>query len=362
MVPLAPSLRIRPAFRGIALTLILALPAIAPESDAGSPALSEMEKSAVIDGLAIQLRERYVDSGTDRKTLEAALRAKAKKGGYRALSGGEEFARALEADLREIGRDPHFRVDYFPDQVPPLPTSFVVTKEILDRQRVPAATGRNNGFTATSRLDGNVGYIEINGIFDADLIKDTTAAVMTFVMYTDALIIDLRAARGGEPNGIAHVLSYFLPERTLAFDMVSRTERTHYFTESWIPGPRYGANKPVFVLTSNETFSGGESLAYCLQAFKRARTVGERTRGGSTAAIPVKVSEHFVVGIPALATVVAATGGNWNNVGVIPDVEAPANKAQDVAYRLALEHIFATEQDPARHERIRSQLEKLGVK
>jgi retinol-binding protein 3 len=341
------------------LALLATLPLVALQAGAATSALSEKEKSEVIEGLALQLRSLYVESGADRKTLEGAIRAKAKRGGYRVLSTGPEFARELEVDLRMIGRDPHFRVDWYPDQVPPLPTSFIVTKESLDRQRAPAATGRKNGFPSVARLDGNVGYLEINDIFDADLIKETAAAAMTFVTHTDALIVDLRRARGGEPNGVAHVLSYFLTERTHAFDMVSLNERTHFVTDGWLPGPRYDASKPVFVLTSKDTFSGGESLAYCLQAFKRARVVGEKTTGGSTAAMPVKLSAHFSAGIPALATIVIATGGNWNNVGVIPDVEAPGEKARDVAYRLALEHILTIDSNPARQERIRALLQQI---
>jgi C-terminal processing protease CtpA/Prc len=87
--------------------------------------------------------------------------------------------------------------------------------------------------------------------------------------------------------------------------------------------------------------------------------VGEKTRGGSTAAMPVKVSEHFAAGIPAMATISAVTGSNWNNVGVIPDISAPADQAQDAAYRLALEHVLANERDPVRQERLRSRLETL---
>jgi hypothetical protein len=63
-----------------------------------------------------------------------------------------------------------------------------------------------------------------------------------------------------------------------------------------------------------------------------------------------------------MATISTATGTNWNNVGVIPDVEAAADGAQDAAYRLALEHVLANERNPARQERIRSRLQKLTPK
>lgn len=326
------------------LTLVL----VSLAATAAAAEVSEKERSQVIAGLFVQLRELYVDSGADGKTIEAAIRAQAKKGAYRNLTDGTAFARALETDLQTIGRDPHFRVSYSPGGVPPLPTSWEPTPERREEMRPVYATAYNNGFTSTSRLEGNIGYIDINAIPDTEYIKDTAAAVLTFVAHTDALILDLRRARGGEPRGIAYFLSYFLADHVRTFDMVTRAEKKSYFTETELPGPRYAATKPIFVLTSKDTFSGGEAVAYSLQMFKRARTVGEKTRGGSTAAMPVKVSDHFDVVIPAMATISAATGGNWNNIGVIPDVEASADRAQDVAYRLALEGVLANEKDPAR--------------
>lgn len=287
-------------------------------------------------------------------------RAQAKKGVYRDLDG-EAFARALQTDLREVGQDPHFSVSYFAAGVPPQPTSWEPTKERREELRETFAIG-NNGFTSVERLDGNIGYIDMYAIPDADFIKNTAAAAFAFVVRTDALILDLRRARGGEPNGIGYFLSYFLDERVHTFDMVSRTEKTSYFTEAELPGPRYGTSKPLFVLTSKDTFSGGEALAYSLQAFKRARTVGEKTRGGSTAAMPVKVSEHLVAGIPAMATISAASGGNWNHAGVIPDIEAPAEQARNVAYRLALEYALAKQRDPVLQDRIRTKLGTLPPK
>jgi peptidase S41-like protein len=342
------------------LFFALLLVSLVAEAGAATPPVSEKEKSQVIARLFVQLRELYVDSGADEKTIETGIRARVKTGVYRNLMDGEAFARALESDLQTIGRDPHFRVSYSPGGVPPLPTSWEPTPERRAELRPVYATAFNNGFTSTSRLDGNIGYVDINAIPDTEYIKDTAAAVLTFVTHTDALILDLRRARGGEPRGIAYFLSYFLGERVRTFDMVTRTEKKSYSTEAELPGPRYGANKPMFVLTSKDTFSGGEAVAYTLQGFKRARTVGEKTRGGSTAAMPVKVSDHFDVVIPAMATISAATGGNWNNVGVIPDVEVPADQAQDVAYRLALEQVLANEPDPARQERLRSRIKALS--
>ena len=49
----------------------------------------------------------------------------------------------------------------------------------------------------------------------------------------------------------------------------------------------------VFVLTNARTFSGGEEIAYNLQALKRAVVVGERTIGGAHHVDVYQVHPHF---------------------------------------------------------------------
>ena len=111
-------------------------------------------------------------------------------------------------------------------------------------------------------------------------------------------------------------------------------------TQSWtlphVPGARFGADKPVFVLTSTATFSGGEQLSYDLQRLGRATVVGEQTRGGAHARQGFRVHPHLEATIPVAVAVDPGSGGSWEQVGVTPDVIAPAADALDRALRLAL--------------------------
>jgi hypothetical protein len=93
----------------------------------------------------------------------------------------------------------------------------------------------------------------------------------------------------------------------------------------------YGEDKPVFVLTSQQTFSGGEELAYDLQSLQRAVLVGEVTGGGANPARGVPLGDSFVAGIPFAHPVNPFTNANWEGVGVQPDLAAPAERAFDVA-------------------------------
>ncbi|GAA1655938.1 hypothetical protein GCM10009733_061830 [Nonomuraea maheshkhaliensis] len=62
-----------------------------------------------------------------------------------------------------------------------------------------------------------------------------------------ALIVDLRGNRGGDPDTVAFVCSYLLDERTHLNTMYWRSgERTE---QSWslphVPGARFGGSKPL---------------------------------------------------------------------------------------------------------------------
>lgn len=100
-----------------------------------------------------------------------------------------------------------------------------------------------------------------------------------------------------------------------------------------------GKRKPVFVLTSKQTFSGGEELAYDIQSFKRGLILGEVTGGGANPGGVVSLSHHFIAFIPTRRPVNPVTGGYWEGVEVKPNVPAPADQALVTAERLAIDRL-----------------------
>ena len=326
-------------------------------------ALTEREKARVVDGALARIRETYVETDNIR-AIETSLRSKAATDQYRAAITPEAFATQLQEDLRRSSGDPHFRVTYIPGEIPPLPTGMQAPPETEAEHQTrlhAEAVARNNGFARVEHLEGNVGLVELTMVADPEMIAETAAASMSFVKDTSALILDLRRVRGGDPDGVAHMLSYFVEGRIHAFDLVAKKpqDTLRYFTDQTTRGPRYAAAKPVFVLTSGTTFSGGEALVDALHTWRHAKIIGERTQGGANAALPMKAADHFIVGVPFMKTVNVATGKNWNGVGIEPDVATPADKARDVAYVLALEHIVTTTKSDRWREQVRVLLQRL---
>jgi C-terminal processing protease CtpA/Prc len=124
-------------------------------------------------------------------------------------------------------------------------------------------------------------------------------------------------------------------------DMYSRD--TGKIEESWterdVRGTRFGGKKPVYVLTSKRTFSGGEEFAYDLQSLRRAKIVGETTGGGAHPVAPHPLDHSFVILVPWGRPINPITKKDWEGVGVVPDIAVSADAALDEAYQRALKDI-----------------------
>jgi tetratricopeptide (TPR) repeat protein len=92
---------------------------------------------------------------------------------------------------------------------------------------------------------------------------------------------------------------------------------------------------PVFILTSDRTFSAAESFAYDMKVRKRATIIGDSTRGGAHSVDLYKIDDQFEIYISTERAINPLTGENWEGVGVIPDILVPSEVALDTAIVLA---------------------------
>jgi len=206
----------------------------------------------------------------------------------------------------------------------------------------------NFGIHRVERLDGNIGYLDLRGVAPPEHAGPAITAAMELVAGTFALIIDLRRNGGGSPHGVALWCSYLIGERpTRLNDIFSADtgETAQFWSYPYLPGRRY-LDRPVYVLTSSRTFSGGEDLGYTLQALGRAEVIGEATGGGAHPTRPFPISAAVHIGVPHARSISPLTGTNWQGTGVIPDTPAPADQAYDVAYAKALRHVLTLEDVP----------------
>jgi Peptidase family S41/N-terminal domain of Peptidase_S41 in eukaryotic IRBP len=206
-------------------------------------------------------------------------------------------------------------------------------------------TGRldNFGIHRVERLEGNIGYLDVRRVAVPANAGPAISAAMELMAGTYALIIDLRRNGGGSPEGVVFWCSYLLDEEPpvhLSDIFHAGTGETRQFWSlPYVPGTRY-ADRPVYLLTSSRTFSGGEDFCYTLQALGRAEVIGETTGGGAhpTRGFPISRAVH--IGIPFARSINPITGTNWQGTGVVPDIAVPEAEARDVAYARALGHVL----------------------
>jgi Peptidase family S41/N-terminal domain of Peptidase_S41 in eukaryotic IRBP len=199
----------------------------------------------------------------------------------------------------------------------------------------------NFGIRRVERLDGNIGYLDLRRIPMPENAGPAIAAAMELVCGTYALIIDLRHNGGGAPGGVMFWCSYLVPEEPVHLNDIFRAdtgETRQFWSLPFVPGTRY-LDRPVYVLISSRTFSGGEDLCYTLQALGRAELIGETTGGGAhpTRGFPISAAVHIAV--PFARSVNPVTGTNWQGTGVVPDTAVPADQAYAAAYAKALTHV-----------------------
>jgi ketosteroid isomerase-like protein len=305
-------------------------------SPAAPQAAPPAGNAGVVEAVANAVAERYVFPDLAPKIAEH-IRQRARQGAYDRLTGGE-LADALTTDLRVQNGDRHLYVQFQPGQPPSAgggpvrqtPGSTPAAADLIRR--------RNYFLNRAERLDGNIGYLEVRRFFgQADEARDAIAGAMAFLSQTDAMIVDVRYAPGGDARMVDLLASYFFDAGVPTLSSYSRTrnETIHRTTLASVPGRRR-TNIPVYVLTSRDTGSAAEDFAFLMQQTGRATLVGDRTAGAGHINAVLGLGGGYSVSVSTGRTFNPKTNEGWEATGVQPHVRAAAPDALDAAHRHAL--------------------------
>lgn len=261
----------------------------------------------------------------------AAVRAKlvANRAAYLAQPDTASFIRAINADLSAASRDKHLQLFLHDGQPAP-----------ADRPQA------HYGIARVQKLANGAGLIEITGFSGAPASVAAIDAAMEQLRGARALILDLRRNGGGGQAATYRLLGHLFPERVELNGIAWRScdnlpgsapdacrqgprriERA--FTDT--PARPAFPTQPIYVLTSRDSFSAAEAVAYELQLRGRATIVGEVTGGGGHPSAGMDLESDIVVIMPIGVMHAVIPGPGWEATGVKPDLAVPATRAEAVA-------------------------------
>lgn len=308
-----------------------------PNRTSKFPALTPRLVSRIVKKTAETVRDRYIFPD-DAKAMSDLLLVKLREGTFDDLKAVPDLTQAMTEALHSVRADLHLVAMAWLPQA-----AGGEADGVMDSWHRRMAR-HNYEFRKLEVLLGNVGYVDLRGFASAAMGGPTASAAMQFLAHTDALIFDLRDNGGGE-DLVYYLMSYLFDKPTHVHTARYRDHDEQNWTYGYVPGPRF-ADKPVYVVISRTTFSAGEDFSYNLQQLGRVTVVGEQTRGGAHPVDFYRFPELCLeLMIPNAYSENPVSRANWEEIGVTPDIAAPADKALDVAHRTALERLVADDAD-----------------
>lgn len=279
--------------------------------------------------------------------VEAALTKGLADDRYAGAVTPSDLTARLNRDLFTATHDKHVNVQLVTPRAPGSPAP----------RRDVATTA---GFRKTEVLPGNVGLLELAFFLRLAEHRDALAAAMAKLQATDALILDMRANGGGSPDTVALLVSYLFERPAMPlFEIAPRTGERQRYSTTTDPIAYRDASRPVVVLTSSRSFSGGEGIAFLLQDHRRAIIIGETTAGAANPGRPYPINDQFEVVVPNGQLLSSISRKNWEGSGVTPDVHVEAADALRIGHMRVIQALLKTSPPGPKRDELSAVLKSL---
>ncbi len=325
--------------------------------------MSKKEIKVLIDSLGSTLDRWYIYPDKAAQ-MTKAVEKNYTRGAYNNVADKAELSRQLNDDLQQAYTDRHMQLVYHPQMATDIETPRNDTAANRRAYEMDLLNARENNFAFKKAeiLQGNIGYLRWDGFWGfVDEALPTLDAAFKFVSNCRALIIDMRYNYGGAPPMVLQTQSYFFNEKTRMNDIIDRNNDT---LKRWADPAitSFKLNMPVYILTSQGTFSGAEDFTYGLQCVKRAVVVGDTTGGGAHPTRPFSIGQGFVVHIPTHRSPNIVTGTDWDGTGIWPDVPVSSAHALEKAQALIFTEFLSHATDQREKEMWQWQLTSMDNK
>jgi len=164
-------------------------------------------------------------------------------------------------------------------------------------------------------LDESVGYIKIEDFRDTTASQFVTAIKELRSMGAQGLLFDVRGNGGGTTDSVVQMLDELLPEG----DIFTITDKNGNTVSGAVSSPAC-LEMPMAVLVDGGTASASELFASALRDYGVAQLVGTKTFGKGVMQTVLPLSDGSAIKITT-AAYNPPKSENFNNIGLLPDVE-----------------------------------------
>jgi carboxyl-terminal processing protease len=169
-----------------------------------------------------------------------------------------------------------------------------------------------------------VGVLSIS-MFTAKTVSAVHASLDEFsAAHVRAIALDLRGNHGGSFDDAIHTAELFLPSGASIVKLERREGREETITSKGTPPL---PSTPVVILANQDTSSSGELLAGALAEDLHAQVVGMRTYGKWSVQSVDELGNGYAIKYTT-ALFHTPSGKSYDGVGLTPDIEVDADRAQ----------------------------------
>jgi hypothetical protein len=295
--------------------------------------LTNEYKKEVIEKLSILINDFYIYPDVAKKTGEHLFK-QYEAGYFDPCKDNETFATVLTEAVQSVNKDKHMKI--MPNAPYIAPENTLEAKAAHRMGQINHYRNYNHGFKELKMLEGNVAYLDLRMFDPLYRAREVADAYMKLLSLADAVIIDLTHNGGGDPSMVQYLCSYFFDKKlhlnSLYYREGDRTEE--YWTLEKVEGKKL-VDIPLFIMISEETFSGAEEFSYNMQQLKRATLIGQTSAGGANPGETRGINKDLSVFIPTGRAINPITNTNWEGVGVQPEIFTKKEETLEQAHKLA---------------------------
>lgn len=273
----------------------------------------------VLVEVADVIRDHYADPEVGQAIADTIM-AYVGHGGADSPTDAEALVAKVMDVIRSMVADRHFK---FSDR----------SAQRDDSNGSPNRKRSNNGLRTVKMLEGQTAYFEFDGFPGDEESLKVVAEAIEKQRETKAIIFDVRDNNGGSGDMVVLLCNHLLEAGQLLYTFAGRSDDAPTEVRSSTYEQHFGTAIPVYILTSENTWSAAEAFAYILQDLGRAVVVGERTVGMANPSRTFTIAGRFDLTVPFLIIRYGKSGGTFAGVGVTPDREVPAESALETVLK-----------------------------